>query len=127
MKRLLLTLAFIAVPALASAAPPHIGAEHTFTDPMFEGTVFCDTYDQLRAIATAESPQDVFHTYLQQVNAKAEPTCATLTATGVVTDVRPLGVMTEDGFHFHAYAVEASFGGTTAFALYLERFDMVQA
>ena len=127
MKRLLPARAFIAAPALAIAAPPQIGAEHTFDDPMFEGTVFCDTFDQVRDIATAASPQDVFHTYLQQVNAKAEPICATLTATGVVTDVRPLGVMTEDGFHFQAYAVEARFGDVTAFALYLERFDLVQA
>jgi hypothetical protein len=125
-KRLLLALSLIAVPTIAAAAPPHIGAQHTFTDPMFEGTVFCDTYDQVRAIATAAHPQDVFLTYLQLTNGKAEPTCATLNATGVVVDVKPLGVMEEDGFHFNAYSVEAQFGDVTAFALYLERFDMVQ-
>ena len=126
MKRLLLTLALLAAPADATAAPPSIGSQHTFADPMFEGTVFCDTYDQVRDIATAEKPQDVFLQYLQQANSKAEPTCATLAPTGVVVDVKPLGVMTEDGFHFTAYAVEARFGEITAFALYLERFDMVQ-
>lgn len=126
MKRLLLAMAFIAAPSLVAAAPPHIGAQHTFTDPMFEGTVFCDTYDQVRDIATSEHPQDVFQAYLRLANARAEPTCATLTPTGVVVDVKPIGVMEEDGHHFNAYAVETRFGNITAFALYLERFDMVQ-
>ena len=126
MKRSLLALAFIAVPALAVAAPPPIGTEHTFTGPMYEGTVLCDTYDQVRDIATADRPQEVFLAYLQQTNGRAEPTCAALAPTGTVLDVRPLGTMSEDGHYFHAYAVEARFGDITAFALYLERFDMVR-
>jgi hypothetical protein len=94
---------------------------------VFTGTVFCDTLEQVREIATAEVPSDIYLNYLQTANDRNEPTCATIIPTGEVVKVMPLGVMKEDGQHFNAWAVEAKVGGFIAFGLYLERFDLVTA
>jgi hypothetical protein len=127
MRKTLLALVFAAVPGIAIAQPPATGTIHTFYDPVFTGTVFCDTLEQVREIATAETPSDVYLNYLQTANARNEPTCATIIPTGEVVKVMPLGVMKEDGQHFHAWAVEAKVGSVTAFGLYLEHFEMVIA
>jgi hypothetical protein len=127
MRKTLLALVLTALPGVALAQPPAAGTIHTFYDPVFTGTVFCDTLEQVREIATAEVPSDIYLNYLQTANDRNEPTCATIIPTGEVVNVMPLGIMKEDGQHFHAWAVEAKVGGFTAFGLYLEHFDMVTA
>jgi hypothetical protein len=47
--------------------------------------------------------------------------------TARVVDVVPLGVMEKDGSAYNAWAVETDVDGVTAFALYLERFNLVHA
>jgi hypothetical protein len=127
MRKTLLALVLTALPGIALAQPPAAGTIYTFYDPVFTGTVFCDTLDQVREIATAETPSDVYLNYLQTANERNEPTCATIVPTGEVVEVMPLGIMEEDGQHFRAWAVEAKVGEFTAFGLYLEHFEMVTA
>jgi len=126
MKRTLLALALALTPAVAFAQPPNEGATYTFLDPIFEGTVFCDTYFEVLAIATAEDPQQVYGDFMAKRNDVNEPVCAAISPTGLVVDVRPLGIMTRDAKRFDAWAVEAKIGEVTGFALYLEqRKDIV--
>ena len=127
MKRALLSLCFAALSGTALAQPPQIGTVHSFVDPVFQGTVFCDTYDQVFDIASADEPEDVFRTYLLARNERLEPICAAVVPTGLVLDVRPLGIMKRDGGHYLAYAVETQVGEITGFALYLERYEVVYA
>src|SRR5690606_3407083 len=96
MKRFLLAAALALLPQAASALPPSAGTVHTFYDPVFEGVVVCDTIDQVRSIATAERPGDVFLQYVATPNAVNEPTCAAVEPTGLVVAVKPLGLMEED-------------------------------
>jgi hypothetical protein len=128
MQRSLLPLA-LALPLLATpvlAQPPVKGTTHTFIDPVFTGTVFCDTFEEVHAIATAEEPVEVFQAYFSKRNAQNEPICAALMTTAIVLDVRPLGVMERDDQRFNAWAVEAKVGEFTGFALYLEaRADII--
>ena len=127
MKRLLLTMAFALLPQAAMALPPATGTVHTFYDPIFEGVVVCDTFDQLKEIATADQPGDVFREYLTTPDVLNEPTCAAVQPTGLVRNVKPLGLMEEDGFQFFAYAVETQFGDITAYVLFLEKASFAQA
>lgn len=127
MSRTLLALAFAVVPQIALAQPPATGSTHTFYDPVFTGTVFCDTLEQVRHIAMAEAPTEIFRDYLLTVNDYNEPTCAVIVPTGIVVDVRPLGVMRRDGLRFNAWAIETRVGALIGFALYLEHFEMVIA
>jgi hypothetical protein len=127
MKRTLITLAFAALPSLALAQPPAAGSTHTFFDPVYTGTVFCDTLDQVREIAAAESPDEIYRQYMYAKNERNEPVCLAIVPTATVNEVTPLGVMRRDGKHFQAWAVKASVGGITAWGLYLEEFQMVIA
>jgi hypothetical protein len=127
MKRTLITLALMALPSLALAQPPAAGTEHTFFDPVYTGTVFCDTLDQVREIATAAKPDEIYRQYMYAKNDRNEPVCLAIVPTATVNDIMPLGVMHRDGKHFQAWAVQASVGGITAFGLYLEEFEMVIA
>jgi hypothetical protein len=128
MKRSLLALClllpFAATPALAQ--PPVEGTTHTFVDPVFSGTVFCDTFEEVHAIASAKEPVQVFQAYFTQRNAQNEPICAAIMTTAQVLDVRPLGVMERDDKRFDAWAVQTKVGDFTGFALYLEaRNDII--
>ena len=127
MRLALMTMAFALLPALAAAQPPAAGSTHTFYDPLFQGTVFCDTIEPIREIATAEEPVAVYESYMQTLNARNEPRCAALVPTAEVLSVVPIGVMVRDGEHFRAWAVEARVGDLTAYALYLEHFELVTA
>lgn len=119
-----LALPMLAAPALAQ--PPTKGTTHTFVDPIFSGTVFCDSFEEVHAIATADEPVAVFQAYFTRRNAQNEPICAALMTTGEVLDVRPLGVMERDDKRFNAWAIEAKIGNFTGFALYLEaRADII--
>lgn len=126
MKRTLLAMTLTALASAAYALPPTAGTIHTFYDPVFEGVVVCDTIDQVRHIATAERPSDVFLQYLTTPNEIDEPTCAAVEPTGLVVDVMPIGVMNENGLQFHAYAVETLFGEVTAYVLYLEKVEFAR-
>jgi hypothetical protein len=126
-KRALLAVCFAALSGTALAQPPQIGTVHSFVDPIFRGTVFCDTYDQVLDIASAEHPDEVFFGYLMTRNERLEPTCAAVLPTGLVVDVRSVGIMKRDGKHYLAFAVETQVGEITGFALYLERFEIVYA
>jgi hypothetical protein len=126
MKRTLLALAVALTPAATLAQPPAKGTTHTFLDPVFEGTIFCDTYFEVLAIATADDPQQVYGHFLTRRNDIDEPVCAAIAPTGVVIDVRPLGIMERDAKRYDAWAVEAKIGEVTGFGLYLEqRKDLV--
>src|SRR5690606_14145866 len=114
----LLVLPLLATPVLAQ--PPSAGSTHTFVDPVFTGTIFCDTFEEVHAIATADEPVDVFQVYFTTPNHKNEPTCAAILATAKVVSVRPLGVMTRDNSRYDAWAIEAEVGGQAGYALYLE-------
>jgi hypothetical protein len=117
----------LAAPTSALAQPPAAGTVHTFADPVFNGTVICDTLDQVRAIATAESPDDVYANYYLTTNAVDEPICMAIVPTGLVVDVVPLGVMERTGKRYQAWAIETQIGDTTVFALYLERDASISA
>ena len=116
----LLALAMAATPTLAQ--PPVAGTTHTFLDPVFKGTVVCDTLDQVWAIATAGAPNDVYADYNMLTNELDEPICMAIVPTGRVLEVIPIGIMERNGKSYQAWAVETDVGGVTAFALYLERF-----
>lgn len=125
MKRILLAIAMAAVPQVAAAQPPATGTTHTFLDPVYEGTVFCDTFEQVREIVDADQPLAVYMKYLRTLNARNEPTCAAIVPTGVVLEVKPLGVMERDEKQFNAWAVKARVGQVTGYALYLEYFEEI--
>jgi hypothetical protein len=127
MRRTLLALALAALPGIAIASPPAAGTSYTFYDPVFAGTVFCDTLAQVRKIATADSPQEVYMDLYQTPNEVKQPTCAAVVPTGVIVSVVSLGVMHREGLHFNAWAIETNVGGTTGYALYLEQFEMIIA
>ncbi len=120
MKRTLLALALALTPAVAVAQPPAQGTTHTFVDPTFLGTVFCDTYDEVLAIVTADEPAAVYAQLFNQRNERNEPRCAAIIPTGVVLGATSLGFMKRDGMHFQAWAIETQVGAYTGFALYLE-------
>jgi hypothetical protein len=120
MKRLLVCLAMAALPGVAVAQPPATGTTHTFVDPIYKGTVFCDTFEQVREIATAQKPEAVYREYMFAKNDRNEPVCLAIVPTAIVNEVTRLGTMQRDGKHFVAWAVQATVGGMTAFGLYLE-------
>jgi len=122
-----LALALAAIPQFALAQPPSAGATHTFRDPIFNGTVFCDTLDAVRAIATAEAPDETYANYYLTTNLRDEPICMAIAPTGVVVEVIPIGIMLKGGQRYQAWAVETDVGGVTAFALYLEPAQYVNA
>jgi len=110
----------------AFAQPPSEGSTHAFVDPVFSGTVFCDTFEEVHAIATASEPVEVFRAFFSTPNAQNEPTCAALLTSATVLAVRPIGIMAQDNVRFNAWAVETKIGDFTGFALYLEaRADIV--
>ena len=121
MKVALLALALAFLPQVAQAAPPATGSTHTFVDPVFAGTVFCDTYFEVLAIVTADDPLKVYEEFLLTRNEYSEPRCAAVTPTALVVDVTPLRPMWRDGQLFAAWAVEAQVGERTGYALYLEK------
>ena len=121
------TAALVLMAAPALAGPPVVGSDHTFLDPVFRGTIFCDTLTEVRSIAEAESPDDAYANYYLTTNERDEPMCMAIAPTARVVDVVPLGVMEKDGGNYNAWAVETEVNGTTAFALYLERFTLVNA
>jgi hypothetical protein len=118
---LLLTLA----PAPALAQPPAVGSVHTFSDPVFGGTVFCDTFDQVRDIAVSEIPGAIYALYRSTPNKSHEPICLAIAPTGLVMEITPVGIMRRDGAHYHAWVVKAEVGGFVAYGLYLEKFEYV--
>lgn len=105
------------------AEPPTAGTQHTFFDPIFHGTIFCDTLDEVWAIATAAKPNDVYAQYTLVTNAKNEPICMAIAPVADVVDVTPIGPMEKNGKTYNAWAVETLVGGVTAFALYLEKVE----
>lgn len=123
----LVLLAGIAAPAATMAAPPLAGTTHTFRDPVFRGTIFCDTLDEVWAIATADAPDDIYANYFLTTNDRDEPLCMAIAPTAKVVDVMPVGVMIRNGEHYNAWAIETEVGGVTAFALYLEHFEYTSA
>lgn len=127
MKRTLVALAFALSPAGVLAQPPVEGTTHTFVDPTFVGTVFCDTFHEVLAIATAIEPKEVYRELFSERNERNEPRCAAVIPTGVVVSVTPLGIMKRDDLHFNAWAVETQIGNVTGYALYLEQFELVVA
>ena len=126
MKRALTTLVVaLALVTPTHADPPTAGTTHTFHDPVFIGTVFCDSYFEVLAIATADDPQAVFASFHSDRNEIDEPVCAVIAPTGTVVDVRSLGIMQRDGRSYDAWAVETRVGEHTGFALYVEpRLDI---
>lgn len=124
---LLILLLALALPGAAMAQPPGIGSSHTFLDPVFRGTIFCDTLDEVRAIVSAEAPDDAYANFYLTTNDRDEPICMAIAPTAEVTGVTPLGVMVRDGLHYNAWAIETNVGGVTAYALYLEHFNFVSA
>ena len=87
----LVLLAGIAAPTATMAAPPLAGTTHTFRDPVFRGTIFCDTLDEVWAIATAEAPDDIYANYFLTTNDRDEPLCMAIAPTAKVVDVVPVG------------------------------------
>ena len=104
----------------ALAEPPKVGTTHAFVDPVFRGTVFCDTREQVEAIATADQPDRAYAELMFTANTIGEPACLAMSATARVVDVAPLGVMTKGKRDFDAWVIEADIDGITAFALYIE-------
>lgn len=121
MKGLLLALGLALLPATALAQPPNKGTTHTFIDPVFASTVFCDTYFEVLAIATAAEPTEVYESFMVRRNDQNEPVCAAIIPTGTIVDVRELGIMLRDGKRYDAWAIERRIGDFTGFALYLEQ------
>jgi hypothetical protein len=120
MKGALLAIGFALASTATLAQPPLKGATHTFVDPVFATTVFCDSYFELLAIATAAEPADVYSEFMARRNSDNEPVCAAMISTGIVMDVRPLGIMIRDNQRYDAWAIETRVGDATGFALYLE-------
>jgi hypothetical protein len=122
-----LALCLAATSSASLAEPPAPGTLHTFFDPVFRDTVICDTLDQVRRIATAEVPDDMYAAFYMTTNEHDEPMCVAVVPTGQVVDVTPLGVMARNGRHYNAWAVETQLRGGVVFALYLEQVHFVQA
>lgn len=104
----------------ALAEPPKVGTTHAFVDPVFRGTVFCDTREQVEAIATAAQPDHAYAALLFTANDVGEPTCLAVAPTALVVDVAPLGVMTKGRRDFDSWVIEVDIDGITAFGLYIE-------
>jgi hypothetical protein len=111
----------------AAAGPPVPGTLHTFIDPVFRDTVICDTLEQVRRIATAEAPDDMYAAFYVTTNEYDEPMCVAVVPTGEVVGATPLGVMERNGRHYNAWAVETRLPGGTVFALYLEHVALTNA
>jgi hypothetical protein len=125
---LLLTGALLAATGFpALAAPPAVGSHHRFEDPVFRGTIFCDTCEQVRHIATSPSPQETYANYAILTNDRDESICFAIVPTGLVKSVTPLGIMVENGRRYEAWAVETDVGGTIAYGLYLENLGAYAA
>lgn len=105
----------------AFAAPPEVGSTHFFNDPVFRGTVFCDTLEAVTAIATAPEPDQIYAAYYMTTNDIGEPICMAIAPDALVKAVTPLGVMRKDDHNYDAWAVETDINGTVVYALYLER------
>lgn len=114
-------LAALCLAGPALAAPPLVGTTYTFVDPVFEGTIICDTLEQITTIAAAPEPEEAYANLMMTSNAVGEPSCLTIAPTALVRAVTPLGPMHKGDLRFHAWAVEADLEGTTIFALYLEQ------
>ena len=112
-------------PLTALAQPPQRGATHTFIDPQFRDTIICDTLEQVRRIATAEVPDEMYAAFYLTTNEYNEPMCEAAVATGVVRGVTAVGVMVRNGKRYDAWAIETEVPGGTVFALYLERIEML--
>lgn len=123
MKGVLPALSFVLalLPATTQAQPPLEGSTHAFVDPIFVGTVFCDSYFEVLGIATADDPRAVFTTFASDRNEIDEPICASIAPTGTIIDVRPLGIMVRENTRYDAWAVEAEINGSRGFALYIEK------
>jgi hypothetical protein len=122
-----LAIGLAALPLPALSQPPQPGTTHTFIDPQFRDTIICDTLEQVRRIATAEVPDEMYAAFYLTTNEYNEPMCQAVVATGVVRGVTPVGVMVRNGKRFDAWAVETEVPGGTIFALYLERIEMLNA
>lgn len=123
MRMVLTSLILIAGMGTALAAPPTVGQAYDFIDPIFGENVLCDTADEVKAIATAQKPNEQFKVLYNTQNAKNEPTCAAgaFSVTSVVS-VEPLGNMTFDsGDKFKAWVVSITVGTLTGAVLYLEQ------
>jgi hypothetical protein len=105
---------------MAQAAPPLVGSAYEFRDPVFRGTIFCDTLEAVQAIASAEQPDQAYANYYMTTNDIGEPICMAIAPTALVLAVTPIGVMTKNGKTYDAWAVETEIEGTVIFALYLE-------
>lgn len=125
LKLLVATLTLAATTLPTFAQPPIPGTTHTFRDPIFQGTVFCDTLEQVRDIAIADEPNAIYAMYRITPNDRNEPICMAIVPTGKVVSVTPIGVMERDGDRYTAWAVETIVAGFTAYALYLERVKFV--
>lgn len=80
----------------ACAAPPAVGeANYAFADPVFSDVVFCDTLDQIKEIASAPDPNEVFKKYVALKNDTDESTCAAAAFYATVTSVESIGIMHE--------------------------------
>ena len=112
--------AVLALSAPSLAAPPAIGSVYTFLDPVFEGTIVCDTFEQVAEIAGAAEPEAAYAAFMVLANDIGDPTCLAITPTAEVRAVTSLGTLQRQGQRFAAWAVEADVEGTTIFALYLE-------
>ena len=121
------TLAAALCSSTALAGPPAPGTLHTFVDPVFRDTVICDTLDQVRRIATAPAPEDMYAAFYMTTNEHDEPMCVAVVPTGHVVNVTPLGVMERRGHYYNAWAVETRLPGGTVFALYLEHVVLTSA
>ena len=111
--------------APVSAQPPTAGSTHTFRDPVFGGTVFCDTFDQVRDIAVSEIPNAIYSLYRTTPNKAREPICMAIAPTGVVEEVIPIGIMKHGQDYYRTWAIKAQVGPYTAYALYLEEFEYI--
>ena len=118
-----LALAASALPALAQ--PPTPGSTYTFRDPVFQGTVFCDTLEQVRDIVVADEPNSIYAMYRVTPNHRNEPICMAIIPTGLVVSVTQVGTMVRGGDRYTAWAIETVVAGFTAYALYLERVNYV--
>lgn len=124
--RILLAFAFAMAGGVALAAPPPLNASYDFVDPVFGTTVFCDTLEQVKEIAAAPIPNEVFKKYRDLKNATGEPTCANAAFSADVVEVDPIPNMHETGWAFHAWAVQFKApDGVPLWALYLEHFQEV--
>ena len=110
----------LATTCAALAEPPKVGTTHAFVDPVFRGTVFCDTREQVEEIAGADDVDRAYATYLLTANAIGEPTCMAMMQTALVREVTPLGIMTKGEKDFDAWVIEADVNGIIAYVLYIE-------